>query len=231
VVWDLIISFSPVILLAIPGGYLTWKDGIVNSRTLLLWAVLGILLLYFPWSLQRRFILGYMIPLAGLAAIGLDQLIVKNRRLAFVVVCLLILLIIPTNLMIILGGIQAVKIREPKILLSQEEVDGLKWLASNTSQDALIMASPQMGLFIPAYTGRRVIYGHPFETIKAGEMEKAVLNFFGGDQIVDSNPFYSDLDYIFYGSRERELGKLEIRPEYRVVYSSGDMHIYKVGDH
>jgi hypothetical protein len=225
-IWDLIISFSPVMLLAIPGGYMTWKDKKVDSRTLLLWAGLGFLLLYFPWGLQRRFILGYMIPISGLAAIGLDQLISKNRRIAFVVVSLVILLILPTNMMIILGGIRAVQIREPKLLLSQEEVDGLNWLTSNSNQDALVMASPQMGLFIPAYTGRRVLYGHPFETVKASEMETAVVDFLSGSNFSGGNPHY--LDYIFYGSRERELGELNIGPEYKIVYSSGDMQIFEV---
>ncbi len=195
---------------------------------MLLWAGLGLLLLYFPWSLQRRFILGYMIPLAGLAAIGLDQLISKSRIIAVAVICLVILLIIPTNMMIVLGGIQAVRIKEPKIVLTREEMGGLNWLSSNTKPEALILASPQMGLIIPAYTGRRVLYGHPFETINASEMEAMVREFLTGSYQADKGSLVSDVDYIFYGSREREFGRLEKMSQYEIVFSSGDVQILEI---
>ena len=41
----------------------------------------------------------------------------------------------------------------------------------------LILSSPEMGLFIPAQTGRRVLYGHPFETVNADAEKDLVLVF------------------------------------------------------
>jgi hypothetical protein len=229
-IWDLILSYSPIILLAIPGAYLTWKSQDGKSILLLVWAILGLLLLYFPWNLQRRFILGYMIPLAGLAAIGLDRLFDKHRRATLVLLFMMVLLIVPTNLMIIIGGIQAVNIREPKLILSHEEMEALDWIVSNTNQDALILASPQMSLFIPAYTGRRVLYGHPFETVDAKEMEAAVEDFFIGRINLEDLPINREVDLIFNGPREREFGELDLESEYQIIYFNEGIQIFENTD-
>jgi hypothetical protein len=227
-IWDLIISFSPVALLAIPGSYWVWREKKVAARTLLLWAGLGLVLLYIPWSLQRRFILGYLIPLAGLAAIGLDHLFSRSRVFALAVICLVILLIVPTNLMIILGGIQAVKAKEPKIILTKEEMRGLNWLEANAPRDALILASPEMGLFIPAYTGRRVLYGHLFETVNAKQMEEIVLNLLKDLNGNGVESFHLEVSYLYYGTREREIGGKKFEPGYKIVFSSGDVQIFEI---
>jgi hypothetical protein len=225
-IWDLIISYFPIILLAIPSSYFVWKSKDGKPILLLIWAFLGLLLLYFPWSLQRRFILGYMIPLAGMAAIGLDRLFDQHRKVALATLFFVVLLIIPTNLMIVLGGIQAVAVREPKVLLSHEEMMALEWIVSNTEQDALVLASPQMGLFIPAYTGRRVLYGHPFETVDATNMESAVVDFLNGRINLEKIPISRDVDLIFYGPREHEFGKIDFESDYEIVYSSEGIQIF-----
>ncbi len=179
-VWELLIAYSPILLVAIPGCYFVIKSGEQSMRTLLLWAGLGLLLLYVPWSLQRRFISGYMIPLAGLAAITMDRVFSRKKVVGVASLALLIVLMIPTNLMIILGGMQAVENKDENIYLTDDEYHGLMWIESNTSEEAVVLAGPEMGLLIPAYTGRRVWYGHPFETPDAERMETRVLDFFSG---------------------------------------------------
>jgi hypothetical protein len=227
-IWDLLISYSPIILLAIPGGYLVWKSKDSNTVLLLIWAVLGVLLLYIPWDLQRRFILGYMIPLAGLAAIGLDYIFERKKSLGLVITLLILLLIVPTNLMILLGGVQAVNSREPKVLLHREEMMALDWIIANTNQNALILASPQMGLYLPAYTGREVLYGHPFETINATEMQTTVEKFFSGQKDIEDLPAVEGESYVFIGPREQKLGRNGIEGEFELVYSSQQISIYEV---
>ena len=227
-IWDLILSYSPIILLAIPGGYLVWKSKESKAMLLLIWAVLGLLMLYIPWSLQRRFLLGYMIPLAGLAAVGLDHLFMQHRKSALVLLILVVLLIVPTNLMILVGGIQAVNVNEPKILLSHEEIAALNWIALNADQEAIVLASPEMGLFVPAYTGRRVVYGHPFETISAAEMQEAVEDFFSGQIDIEELPVSKEVDFILYGPREKEFGTITLAGEFKLVHHSGDVRIFEI---
>lgn len=227
-IWELVIAYSPILLVAIPGCYFAIKSGEQSMRNLLLWAGLGLLLLYVPWSLQRRFISGYMIPLAGLAAITMDRVFSSKKVVGVASLALLIVLMIPTNLMIILGGMQAVENKDENIYLTDDEYQGLMWIESNTSEEAVVLAGPEMGLLIPAYTGRRVWYGHPFETPDAERMESRVLDFFSGTNSNFDKTILQNSDYLYFGTRERKLGELELSSGYERVFESGDTRIYKI---
>lgn len=226
--WKLLIAYSPIVLAAIPGIYFALKATETRPRILLLWAGLGLLLLYIPWNLQRRFISGYMIPLAGLAAITMDRLYSRKKIVGMAALGLIIVLMIPTNLMIVLGGIQAVENKDASLFLTNDEFLGLKWIEENTDEQAVILASPEMGLVIPAYTGRRVWYGHPFETAGAARMETKVLNYFASASSEDSKEILKYSDYLFLGRRERELGEIEIATGFELEFESGEIFIYRI---
>lgn len=228
--WDLFASFTPVLLLGLLGGWIIFRDRYPDTRTLVVWSSLGLLLIYLPLGLQRRFILGYLIPLAGLAGIGLDFIFRNKRRLGLVVLIVFIILAFPTNLMIILGGVQAVNSGNPSIYLTQNERNALAWIEANTTPNSLILASPQMGLFIPAYTGRRVLYGHPFETINADKMEIMVLLLLKGNVDEADLSTLNNIDYLFFGPRERELVDFPNQQNMKVVFSSGGTRVYKYID-
>jgi hypothetical protein len=228
-IWELLIAYAPIILVAVPGIYLLLKSGDESkTRILLVWTALGLLLIYVPWSLQRRFISGFMIPLSGLAAITLELIISRKKVVAIGALVLLVLLMVSTNLMIVLGGYQAVNNKAESIFLSEYEYQGLKWLETNSEEDAVILASPEMGLFVPAYTGRRVWYGHPFETPLAEEMESHLQNLFSGGYNDSTRRLLRNSDFLFYGSRERALGELDLSSGYELVFESGDTRIYRI---
>ena len=226
--WKLIIAYSPIVLAAIPGIYFALKSTEKRTRILLLWAGLGLILLYIPWNLQRRFISGYMIPLVGLAAITLDRLYSRKRIVGMAALGLIIVLMVPTNLMIVLGGIQAVENKDASLFLTKDEFLGFKWIEEYTDEQAVILASPEMGLLIPAYTGRRVWYGHPFETSEAARMETKVLNYFTGTSSDDNKEILKNSDYLFLGKRERDLGEVEIGSGFEMVFESGEIRIYRI---
>ncbi len=227
-VWDLSISLGITLMLAAPGAWLTWKKKNSAARILIVWSCLGLLMLYLPLGLQRRFMLGLYVPLAGLAGIGLDFLLPKRKGLAVAAICLVVIMVIPTNLMIILGGIQAIQTKDSRVYLTAEEKQGLDWIAANTPNKALILASPEMGLYIPAYTGRRVIYGHPFETVNAEQMEARVIKYFEGSNDKEELAGLLDVNYVFYGPRERNIGSMVIGPELNEVFSSQYLQIFQI---
>ena len=86
-----------------------------------------------------------------------------------------------------------------------------------------------MGLFIPAYTGRRVIYGHPFETVDAPVQEMAVTRFFDGSLSLDELQNFIadyDVDLVFYGSRERALREIPVPSAWEPVFRSADVTLF-----
>lgn len=198
-----------------------------------LWFALGVGLLFLPLGLQRRFLIGIYIPVAVLGVMGFSSLVncrsPNTHRIYRLLGIILIILIIPTNLLILLSGKYAVETQDRHVYLWQDERKAFSWLEANTAADALILASPETGLFIPAYTGRRVLYGHPFETVNAIEEEERLLAIFSGkmsktelENFVESR----SIDYLFLGPRELDLGPPPDSAGLELVYQYGQVLIF-----
>ena len=138
-----------------------------------------------------------------------------------------------TNVILILAGVFGVQTLAPEIYLQKSESQALAWISANTPASSVILASPEMGLFIPADTGRRVLYGHPFETVNAVQEKSAVQSFFkGGQTSQEQEKFITDnkIGYIFWGPREQALGSPAIlvrMTRMKAVYQVGNVSIYQ----
>jgi hypothetical protein len=225
--WDLVLAFSPILLLALPGAWYVIRRHEQYARVLLVWALISVILINFPLGFQRRFLMGLYVPLVGLAVYGLELLVARfSIRLARRVAVLAMALALPTILFVLLVGMFGVQTHNPALYLTQGEAMSLEWLESNTPATALVLASPETGLLIPARTGRRVIYGHAFETVNAVKEKAQVEKFFQGftpGDIPSAADFLEQrqVDYVFYGPRERQLGSLPGQLGLRQVYSGG----------
>jgi uncharacterized membrane protein len=226
--WDFLVSLSPVIFLAVIGIWANFKTRRRSMRLLILWMILGFALLYFPWGLQRRFILGYFIPVSALAAAGLAALVKRPKSYALAAI-LVTMLAIPTNLVIALSTLQAVKTHDARIYLSQGEADALQWIAANTPEEAVILAAPETGLLIPAYSGKRVLYGHPYETVDALRQKERVTRLFSGKSpAVEASNLFGEADYLFIGPREAQLGDVVLPPYLELVYATQDVRVFRI---
>ena len=237
--WDTLISLSPALALSGVAAWMMFRSrgrdfapktvSIPQWRPLLLWAGISLVLMYLPLGLQRRFMMGLYIPLSGLAALGLEFLAGgRARRYRWLVVATFSLALL-TNLIVLAGGFVAASAQNPKIYLARDEWDALTWLDANAAPNALVLSSPETGLFIPAHTGRRVLYGHPYETVNADAMEAAVTAFFDGTLTEAERQSLLngyDVDLIFYGPRERDLGSIPVPEGWQPVFQVGDVTIY-----
>jgi hypothetical protein len=229
--WDFLVSFLPWIALAIWGIVLTIHKR--NRPTALLagWMLLGALLIYFPFNLQRRFLLGYLIPVAGLAAYGLAEIKPRRRRLLEIgAICVTM----PTLWIILAGGLLSVKNAEPTLVIHRTEMNAFAYLAENGQAGDLVLAAPETGMFLPAYTGQRVIYGHPFETVNAQQEEKAVEAFFAGPITEEALAWARrrGVRWILWGPRENLLGQSpeELPEDLLLVYEQGNLKLFKLQD-
>jgi hypothetical protein len=104
----------------------------------------------------------------------------------------------------------------------------MDWLRDHTPRAAVVLASPETSLFIPAWAGRRVVYGHPFETVDAERTRARVQTFFAS---ATSNAERDAMlrewkaAFVFVGPRERTLGLGPGREVFRnatvTVYAEG----------
>ncbi len=232
--WDLLLSLSPALIVAGIGLRRFWLDAPGPRRRLvIIWLVLGVALVYFPFTLQRRFMLGLYIPAAIVADWLVDAIRTAGRPWGHWLWGGLLALSIPTNIAILLAGFYGVQTHDPLLYLTSDESSALAWVRTETASDAIFLASPEMGMFIPAQTGRRVLYGHPFETVNAEDEKQAVEALYAGrwgPEEVEQYLNTRGVDYIFYGPREEGLGKRSVWQGYPVVYENEDVAILSVGN-
>lgn len=225
--WDVLVALSPALLLALFG----WRKLKTDTPAYLLavWAVFGLLLILFPFGLQRRFMMGLYIPFAGLAALGIETITRGKRSQTQMWIVTLFLLALPTNLIVLLAGQSGAQTHDPLLYHTRDESRAFQWLTAETPPHAIILSAPDTGLIIPAFSGRQVLYGHPFETVNAEAEKQAVLAFFEMTE-TEAQAFLLErgIDFVFFGPRERKLGALPILQNLELVFESGAVQIYAV---
>ena len=90
---------------AVPGTVAAIKQRAKSLQILLVWSGLGLLLIWVPIGLQRRFMMGLYIPLAGLASMGVDRLLVKANKKLYSIVLVALIIASITNLVVVLAGL------------------------------------------------------------------------------------------------------------------------------
>jgi hypothetical protein len=193
----------------------------------LVWVALTPLLVYLPFSMQRRLINGAQVPLCLLAAQGLIYgLILPFGRSAFVrclsrhprysragmrrwAIATVVLLTMPTNLLLILGNCLQTSMRAPPIYHSRAELEALDWLRENTAPGDTVLCAYETGNYVPARAGNRVLLGLGTETAYAARKRVEVQRFFDERE---SDAWRQELlrryhiAYVLVGPRERTLG-------------------------
>jgi hypothetical protein len=181
---DLVLGFAPLLLLAALGIWLlrshaphtTQQPALVTRHSSLLfaWLVAGPIMAYLPIAISRRLIIGWQIPLSIFAAYGLLRLWRKRR--AFAIAASMIVL--PTTLLIILGGATRVTAQQPPLYQSADELAALNWLGVNTTDRDVVLSEWDFGNLVPIYANARVFIGHPIETIDYQNKRALVDEFF-----------------------------------------------------
>lgn len=231
-IWDLIISLSPALIFNYWGVKYIIKDSTRSQyQIILLWLFLGGALIYLPFNLQRRFMFGIYIPVVILCVVGVEILEVRFTKLKRIIWPSLLVISLLTNFYLLLAGSFAVRAHNPKLVIDSSEYAAFQWIEESTAEESLIMASPELGMFLPAYTGRKVLYGHPFETVNAQETKELVSQFYQGDLSDESAKNFivnKNIDYIFFGQRESKLGSPEYISQFDVIYDSEEVKIFVV---
>ncbi len=230
------LGYGLVGLLALGGAWHIARRGRTDPRPgeglVLSWAVATLVIIYIPFSLQRRLIIGLHIPLCILAALGLRRWLAAGlkpryqRLLATGVVTMGLLGTLFVWSIPLLMAFQppAESPSTALLFMRREEMAAFGWLREHTTPRQVVLASPRVGLFIPPQTGTHVFYGHPLETIRAEERRATAEAFYRGELEAPPAP----VDFIFYGPSEQALGRPQHLSDYPVAFSAGQVTIYKV---
>jgi Family of unknown function (DUF6541) len=223
-IWDYVLGYGLMLALAVPGAVVAARRRSDTDLLLLAWVGVTALLLYVPFAMQRRFSLGLHIPLAILAAMGLFHVARQQRIWGWALAATL-----PTTLLVIVLALGGGLKQDSRLFVTADEAAALDWLHDHAPRDAVVLASPEMGLFIPAWAGRRVVYGHPFETVDAEQTKALVETFFapGTDNAKrDAMLREWNVAFVFVGPRERAIGLTDSPPGHE-VFRNATVTIYQ----
>ena len=221
------LAFLPLLALAVPvlWSRVSWKNPAV--RFLVIWGATNLVLLYAPFGLQRRLVLGLYLPLVVLAGMGASVLARWRKWLPTAV----LLLTLPSHLVVIGAGLAAALTQDPRLVLTVDEVAAYRWMEASLPPNALVLAGVRAGNRIPAFADVRVLYGHPFETPSAASERAWVEAAYAWDGAASG--LVEDLrargvDYVYVGVEERSLGPLTWLSTLVPEFESGEVAVYRM---
>lgn len=215
------------------------------------WVLIAPILVYLPVRFQRRFLIGFQIPLALLAVSGFARyalLPLSRSRLAhwFLrfprytlaglrrwTVTAWIGLVAISNVLLVAGSCASAWAQSPTMFHDRAELDALNWLEAHTKPQDTVLCAFETGNYVPARAGNRVFLGHGPETVHSDQKGEMVARFFDARTGDDWRQWLLqeyDIAYVVVGPRERALGGFSPRGMSNLLpaYQNGDYHIFQV---
>ncbi len=231
----LLVGLGLPLVMALPGIYRAVRrfeaDG---DRFMLIWLVVMLVMLYLPSNIQRRFAVGMMIPIVYFATRSLEDFWfqrVTSRRWRYRLFVLLIPLIAFSQIFVLFTAILPVLTNQPQasqgLLLERDYAGVFEGLERRTRLTDVVLAAPDVSLWIPAWVGARVVYGHPFETLDAASKQAAVEAWYSGE-VEDCDALLDrwNVRYVLAGPEEARFGETDCLDNLRLIARSGDVSIY-----
>lgn len=229
-IWDFIISFSPAIILAIIAAVILFKKKEISKyKTIVIWFLVGTILTFIPFSLQRRFMLGLYIPIVALAVMAIGK-IIKSKIWVKRVTRYSMIASFLTSVLVIVIGLFGILSHSSMYYLNRDQYDALMWIRENAARESVILADPQISMYIPGMTGLRVVYGHPYESINATQQKNKVEDFFAGkftdDQVAQ---FFEDnqVEFILQEGSMKSFSEALQEIGFMEINKFGEMTIYR----
>jgi hypothetical protein len=226
------LGYGLITILAIAGLAVAVRRRDDGDWLLVVWLAVLLVAVYLPFKDQRRFSMGLGLVLGLLAARGWEDLTRRwpAHRVSWwgwLVGAMAAL----TNLVLWVTLCGQVLARDPQYFLSRGEWAAMTWMEASLPKDAVVLASPDSGIFIPAWAGQRVVYGHPVETIRADERRDQVTAFWKGEMSPSELPHFlaeNRVSYVFWGPRERAIGNALPPEGSELVFEAQDTRVYKL---
>ena len=178
---NLLFSFSPFIIGILILVITLWKKKTILEKSTYLflsWIVFALIMVFIPFNLQRRFLVGIYLPVVIVFWVLLREYFSTNKKIKVKWInFVLIGMALPSNLLLFSGSVNAINHHDPIFFINENIVKAIKFLETNAEEESVILANEENGLIIPALARFKVVYGHPFESINAEETRIFVSDF------------------------------------------------------
>ncbi|MFH1207041.1 MAG: hypothetical protein V1668_00340 [Patescibacteria group bacterium] len=247
----IISGFGLILFFAILGANIIFKKRERSYYFILLWAISSLIIIYIPFSFQRRLIMGAIIPIVMLASyFFLDlfnrleiQELVRwkaswiKRMYFFTIIIIILFLSSISNLIIYSHNLKAIATGGFPYYLETDLIIGMRWFNVQGYAGQIVLSSEMMGSFIPRFSSIKVYLGHWAQTIDELKKFTEVKQFFS-TTTKDSDRVQflikNKIDYIYYSRYEGNqinnncLSGLANEKIINRVYTNSSVVIYKV---
>jgi hypothetical protein len=220
----LAIGLGVPLLMALPAIWRSIRrfepDG---DQFMLVWLVAMLIVMYLPTNTQRRFGVAIMIPIAYFATRALEGFWFNyvNRRWRY----RLLVAVVPTMtisyVLVLMGNLTVIS----GPFLQRDYSAVFQWLKDQGQTDEVVLAAPDVSAWIPGWTGDRVVYGHPYETLNAAVKEQQVQHWYDGSDCGQVIEQYN-VQYVLVGPQEESLGTTTCTNTLHVVFTYNSVTVY-----
>lgn len=208
-----------------------------GDQFILVWIIAMLALAYLPTAIQSRFLLGLMLPIGYFAARSIEDFWFQHMRgrLRYRILAAVLPVVIISHLVTLFAPTVAANGSNGRsVLLNRDYTLAFEWLRIRTQPTDVVLAAPNVGVWLPVWSGARTVYGHPAETLGAAGKHQSVLNWYS-DPTVDCAALLEGRDalvgsyqvrYILFGPEERALGESVCLAELDEVWRTGSVIIY-----
>jgi len=233
--WAYFAGFGLLVVGAVAGA--VWGYRHRCTLFLIVWSIVGFALPYIPFSQQRKLVMGLQVPLVILSVIALSEIVSRfGRRCVLILLLAAIFLLSGSNfyfinrdMMLLTRGMTA-PIYPAFVTDGQMQV--FDWLRGNVGEEDAIFAPRELAVFVPAFAGRQVYYGHWSETPDFARKFAEWRMFVGTDmtdeeraEFLRANNIRWVVGYVSPPKSEINLAKVGCL---RKAFESKDVVVYKV---
>ncbi len=248
----LVLSLGPLSLLAALRLAAIARDRSVESRFLLVWLLVALLLMYTPVNVQRRFGFG-LHPLLAIAATPLvircwewvrrQRSAATRASLTFGMAQMLVGSAVSYYLMIgwvatdpVQGSASAQQgaaevERGPFQPRAVQEAG--RWLATAMGAEDVLLAEPGTANYLAGLVPGRVFVGHPVATLDFGAKVERTRSFFAGEGTAEERRRFlkeAGIGFVVYGPYERlaDRGGAVLALGLDAAYDNGEVRVFEV---
>jgi hypothetical protein len=212
---DYLLAYGLLLIAATIGALHVRRQPSTRSVLLLVWPPVAALLIYSPINVQRRLLEGVIVPLSILATHGILALVGQKAntsgaswawRLRQVAIGMLLILLYPSVVLLLAGGIQTGITPQWPIFHPADELEALNWLQTHAPEDSIVLAMDRTGNLIPVHANVRVYIGHGPETVDADRKREETEQFFHAESDDERRRRFINeaaIDYVWVGVLER----------------------------
>ncbi len=241
-------TFSPPPIYYLWGFFWFWLlliPGVLKSKifltpkriSLLIWIVSVLFFSFFPWQMQRRFMIYFTLPLAILASIITREFLspwisrhlpLLSKRKPMLLILLVGVVGFSNFYLVFVHLNYQLPQYSSEYYHPTEIAEALNWLDDDANQEMIVLSAPETGLLAGALAHQKSYVAHNYETIDYRLRSSQVEQFYN-HQINLSDLEPANLGWVFYGPYEKLLAPDFQPPSYlEVAYQQNGVIIYAI---